>query len=83
MQRFRANSKTSCTLKIQPETWFSENLANYIRHVAFYYQMDAHAFVLAVINGVPTTCRSTFVNRSSHFLVPCNLFNLVIARSGQ
>ena len=46
MERFRANLKTSCTLKIQPETWFSENLANYIRHLASYYQMDAHAFVL-------------------------------------
>ncbi|CAF4685104.1 unnamed protein product [Rotaria sp. Silwood1] len=62
--------------------WFSQNLAHYIRHLASYYQIDAHAMVLAIINGVATTCRSTYVNRASHFLVPCNLYNLVVARSG-
>ena len=83
MERFRANLKVACTLKIEPEMWFSENLANYIRHLASYYQMDGHAMALAVINAVATTCRSTtYVNRSSHFLVSCNLFNLVVACFG-
>jgi hypothetical protein len=83
MERFRANLKVACTLKIEPEMWFSEALANYVRYLASYYQLDAHAMVLAVVNGVATTCRSTYVNRTSHFLVPCNLFNLVVARSGK
>jgi len=39
--------------------------------------------VLAVINGVASTCRLTFVNRAPHFMVPCNLYNLVVAHSGQ
>ncbi len=82
IQRFRENLKAACTLKIEPEMWFSENLANYIRHLASYYQVDAHAMVLAIVNGVATTCRSTYVNRASHFLVPCNLYNLIVARSG-
>jgi len=82
MERFRANLKMACTLKIEPEMWFSPNLENYVRHLASYYQVDAHAMVLAIINGVATTCRSTYLNRASQFLVPCNLFNLVIARSG-
>jgi hypothetical protein len=82
MERFRANLKVACMSKIEPETWFSEKLANYVRHLASYYQVDAHATVLAVVNGVANTCRSTYINRTSHFLVPCNLFNLVIGRSG-
>jgi hypothetical protein len=83
MERFRTNLKVACTLKIEPEMWFSQHLADYIRHLASYYQMDAHAMVLAVINGVASTCRLTFVNRASHFMIPCNLYNLVVARSGE
>ncbi len=83
MERFRANLKVACKLKIEPEIWFSTELANYCRHLASYYQVDSHAMALALINGMATACRSTYVNRASHFLVPCNLFNLVIARSGQ
>ncbi len=82
MKRFRANLKVAYVLKIEPEMWFSTNLASYVRHLASYYQMDAHTMVLAIINGVAYTCRSTFINRTSHFLVHCNLFNLVVARSG-
>jgi hypothetical protein len=82
MQRVRENLKVACTLKIEPEVWFSPNLSNYVRHLASYYQVDGHAMVLSIINGVATTCRLTYVNRASHFLVPCNLYNLVIARSG-
>jgi hypothetical protein len=83
MERFRANLKVACKLKIEPETWFSTDLAQYCHHLASYYQVDGHAMALAVINGVATTCRSTYINRASHFLVPCNLFNLLVARSGQ
>ena len=83
MERLRSNLKVACKLRIEPEVWFSEDLADYCRHLASYYQVDNHAMALAVINGVATTCRSTYVNRSTHFLVPCNLFNLVIARSGE
>ncbi|CAF2669967.1 unnamed protein product [Rotaria sp. Silwood2] len=82
MERFRSNLKVACMLKIEPETWFSPHLAAYIRHVASYYQVDAHAMVLAIINGIATTCRSTYVNRTSHFMVPCNLYNILVARSG-
>ena len=82
MERFRANLKVACKLRIEPEVWFSTNLAQYCRHVASYYQLDSHAMTLSLINGVATTCRSSYVNRLSHFLVPCNLFNLVVARSG-
>ncbi len=45
MERFRTNLKVACTLKIEPEMWFSQHLADYIRHLASYYQMDAHAMV--------------------------------------
>lgn len=84
MERFRANLKGVCTSKVEPKMWFCGNLASYVRHLASHYQMDGYGMALALINGVATTCRSTYVNRSSHFLVPCNLFNLVIvARSGQ
>ncbi|CAF5002298.1 unnamed protein product [Rotaria sp. Silwood1] len=82
MERFRSNLKVACMLKIEPETWFSPHLSAYIRHVASYYQVDAHAMVLAIINGIATTCRSTYVNRTSHFMVPCNLYNILVARSG-
>lgn len=83
MERFRANLKVASQLRIEPEIWFSMNLADYCKHLASYYQVDGHAMVLAVINGVASTCRSTYVNRASHFLVPCNLFSLIVARSGQ
>lgn len=82
MQRFRANFKVASTLKIEPDMWFSPSLSNYVRHLASYYQVDAHAMVLSIINGVATTCRCTYVNRNSHFLVPCNLYNIVVGRSG-
>ncbi|CAF3629122.1 unnamed protein product [Rotaria sp. Silwood1] len=45
MERFRSNLKVACMLKIEPEMWFSQNLAHYIRHLASYYQIDAHAMV--------------------------------------
>ncbi|CAF3748763.1 unnamed protein product [Rotaria sordida] len=82
MERFRSNLKVACMLKIEPETWFSPHLSAYIRDVASYYQVDAHAMVLAIINGITSTCRSTYVNRTSHFMVPCNLYNILVARSG-
>ncbi|CAF4079659.1 unnamed protein product [Adineta steineri] len=81
MDRFRANLKAACMSKIESETWFSEKLAKYIRHLASYYQVDLHAMVLAVVNVVADTCGSTYVNRASHFLVPCNLYNLIVGRS--
>lgn len=74
--------KVACQLRIEPEVWFSTNLAQYLHHLASYYQVDSHGIVLSIINGIASTCRSSYVNRSSHFLVPCNLFNLVVARSG-
>ena len=83
MERFRANLKVACNRRIEPETWFSTDLAEYCRHLALYYQVDGHAMAVAVINGVVTTCRSIYVNRASYFLVPCNLFNLIVARPGQ
>ncbi|CAM4803696.1 unnamed protein product [Rotaria magnacalcarata] len=81
MERFRRNFKVASKLKIDPETWFSVNMATYCKHLASYYQVDGHAMVLALINGIASICRSTYVNRESHFLVPCNIFNLVVARS--
>ena len=83
MERFRTNLTVACKLKIEPETWFSADLAHYCRHLASYYQVDGHAMAIALVNGVATLCRSTYVNRASHFLVPCNLFNLLVARSGE
>ncbi|CAF4399644.1 unnamed protein product, partial [Rotaria sordida] len=41
-----------------------------------------HAMVLAIINGITSTCRSTYVNRTSHFMVSCNSYNILVARSG-
>ena len=83
MERFRSNLKVACQLKIAPEVWFATGLAEYCCHLSSYYQVDSYAIVLALINGIATSCRSTYINRASHFLVPCNRFNLLVARSGQ
>ncbi|CAF4518031.1 unnamed protein product, partial [Rotaria socialis] len=72
----------ACKLRVEPETWFSTDTAQYCRQLASYHQVDAHAMAISLINGVASTSRSTYVNRSSHFRVPCNLFNIIVARSG-
>ena len=83
MERFRSNMKVACKLRIKSDVWFSEDLADCCRDSAPYYQVGNHTMALAVINGGATTCRSTYVNRSTHFLAPYSLFNLVTGSSGE
>jgi hypothetical protein len=55
MERFRANLKVVCTLKIEPEVWVSQVSANYTQYLVLHYQLDAQTMVLAVVNNVATT----------------------------
>jgi hypothetical protein len=55
MERFRANLKVVCTLKIEPEVWFSQASVNDTEYLVSYYQLDAQTMVLGVANNVATT----------------------------
>ena len=81
-QRFKLNLESASKIKITETNWFSPDLAAYVRHAASYEQMDPECFCLALVNLIATTCRNSHILRGSHFKIPLNIYNVVVARSG-
>ncbi len=81
-ERFKSNLEMASKLKLQATHWFSPSLADYVQHVSSYEQMDPECLCIALMNIVATTCRNSYINRGTHFEVPLNVYNIVVARSG-
>lgn len=81
-ERFKSNLELASKLKLQANHWFSPDLADYVHHVSSYEQMDPECMCISLINIAATTCRKSFISRGSHFKVPLNIYNIIVARSG-
>lgn len=82
-ERFKSNLEMASKLKLEASHWFSPVHADYVRHVSSYEQMDPECLCIALMNIVAATSRNSYINRGSHFKIPLNIYNIVVARSGR
>lgn len=79
--RFQSNYSLACKLKIKSDVCFSSMMAESVDHLPSYHQMHNEAMVITLLNIVAATSDNSKIYRANKFMIPLNLYNLVVARS--
>jgi hypothetical protein len=81
--RFRENLRCASEIKLNPEIWFSPELAAYVNHLAAFEQMHVDAMAICLINMIAITSRNSMILRRGNSYIPLNLYSLIVGKSGE
>jgi hypothetical protein len=79
--RFKENRMLASQIKLNPDIFFSSDVAKYCNEVGKFWQLHADAVPIIMINIAATVCEQSYVFRANQFKKPLNLYNCVVAKS--
>jgi hypothetical protein len=79
--RFKENRRLAAEIKLNPDIFFSGDVAIYCDELGKFWQLHADALPIVLIYIAATVCEQSYVLRANQFKKLLNLYNCIVAKS--